>query len=152
MLTQQEISDYIEIATLSARYNFFADSGDGESYASLFTEDGAFDVVGNRTYRGRAELAACAATAANKTVHVTANPIVEVDGDEATQRCRLISCMRNADGSRNEFVNTGYYVDRLRRTSEGWRFVTRRAEVDLNAHELLTKLDVRDALAQIGYG
>lgn len=151
MLTQQEISDYIEICTLSARYNFFADSGNGESYAALFTDDGAFEVVGNRTYVGRAELSACAATAANKTIHVTANPIIEVDGDEATQRSRLISCMRNADGSRNEFVNTGYYVDRLRRTPQGWRFVTRRAEVDLNTDELLTKLDVRAALAQIGH-
>jgi uncharacterized protein (TIGR02246 family) len=149
MLDLQQISDYIEICTLSAQYNYLADAGDGEAYADLYTEDGYFEVVGNRVYRGRAELAACAATAANKTVHVTANPIIEVDGDTATQRSRLISCLRTPDGTRNEFVNTGYYIDVLRRTPAGWRFVSRRAEGDLNAPELLARLGVSEALAQI---
>jgi 3-phenylpropionate/cinnamic acid dioxygenase small subunit len=149
MYDVQWISDYLAIRDLSARYNYLADTGDGEGYAALFTEDGEFDVVGNRVYRGHAELAACAATAANKTVHVTADPIIEIDGDTARQRSRLISCLRTEDGSRNEFVNTGFYIDELRRTPAGWRFVRRRAEVDLNTEEMLVKLGVRDALAQI---
>jgi hypothetical protein len=149
MYDLQTISDYLEIRDLSARYNYFADTGDGEAYADLWTEDGEFEVVGNRTYRGRAELAACAATAAQRTVHVTADPLIEIDGDVARQRSRIISCLRTPEGDRNEFVNTGFYFDILHRTADGWRFHRRRAEVDLNTEEMLVKLGVRDALAEI---
>ena len=145
----QRISDILEIRDLCARYNYYADQGDGEAYAALYVEDGEFEVEGHGVYRGPAELAAVAATAAKRTVHVTADPIIEIDGDTATQRSRLISCMRTPDASRNEFVNTGYYVDTLRRTPRGWRIVRRKAELDLTAGQVLAKNNTIDALNEI---
>ena len=92
---------------LSARYNRLADLGDGESYSKLFTEDAEFEIVGNRVYRGRKEIAS-AASATKVTVHITMDPVIELNGDEATQRSRLITCYRALDISRNEFVATGW--------------------------------------------
>ena len=44
-----------------------------------------------------------------KPVHITTDPHIEVSGDTARQRCRLITCVRSADGSRNDLVNTGWF-------------------------------------------
>ncbi len=65
-------------------------------------------------------------------VHITSDPIIEVDGDEATQTCALLNIYRAADKSANEFVATGRYFDRLVRTPEGWRIKERRVVLDLD--------------------
>lgn len=139
MYDAQRTADYLEIQDLNARYNYYADTGDGESYAELFVEDGEFEVHGYRTFRGRAELAACCVAGGYRVVHVTMNPLIDVDGDVATQRVRLLSCTRVEDGSVNEFANSGFYFDVLRRTPQGWRFVRRKAVSDLDPALLLAK-------------
>lgn len=58
----QYLLDLDEIRRVSVLYNRYADASDGEAFASLFTEDGEFDIVGNRTYRGREEIASVCAT------------------------------------------------------------------------------------------
>ena len=144
----QTISDYLSIRDLCARYNRYADLGDGENYALLFTEDAEFTIAGNRTYRGRREIAeACNAT--NVTVHITTDPLIEFHGDAARQRSRMISCYRAQDGSRNEFVATGWYVDELKRTPEGWRFHRRRAELDLDIREVFRKMTITEAFERL---
>lgn len=144
----QQISDYLEIRDLSARYNRLADLGDGESYSKLFTQDAEFEIVGNRVYRGRKEIAS-AASATKVTVHITMDPVIELDEDEATQRSRLITCYRALDISRNEFVATGWYIDQLKRTSEGWRFFRRRCELDLDVSNVFEKMTIAGAFASL---
>jgi 3-phenylpropionate/cinnamic acid dioxygenase small subunit len=144
----QTISDYLSIRDLCARYNRYADVADGENYASLFTEDAEFHIVGNRIYRGHAEIAA-ACRATQVTGHITADPLIEFNGDTASQRSRIISAYRAPDCSRNEFVATGWYIDELKRTPEGWRFHRRRVELDLKIEEVFRKMTITDAFADI---
>jgi 3-phenylpropionate/cinnamic acid dioxygenase small subunit len=144
----QTISDYLSIRDLCARYNRYADLADGENYAELFTEDAEFHIVGNRVYRGRTEIAAaCAAT--QVTVHITTDPLMEFHGDTATQRSRTISVYRALDGSKNEFVASGWYIDELKRAPEGWRFFRRRVELDLKIDEVFRKMTISDSFADV---
>jgi hypothetical protein len=144
----QYVLDYIEIRDLAARYNRFADLADGENYAALFTLDGEFEIVGNRTYRGRDEIAsACNAT--QVTVHITCDPLIEIDGDRATQRSRLLAFFLATDGSANEFVSTGWYVDELVRTPDGWRFRRRRAQTDLRLDAVHERMSITAAFAAL---
>jgi len=140
----QFLSDYVEIRQLNALYNRLADAGDGEAYAQLFTEDAEFHIAGNQTYCGRKEIASAAA-ATKVTVHVTTEPEIEVDGDSATQRVRMMALYRAEDRSRNDFVSSGWYTDELKRTTDGWRYYRRRAEVDLELAEVLRKMGITEA-------
>jgi len=147
----QTLSDIAEIRQLNARYNRLADVGDGEGYAANFTEDAEFDIVGNRVYRGRTEIAS-AASATQVTVHVTTEPEIAVEGDMAQQRVRMLSVVRAPDGSRNEFVASGWYVDVLKRTSEGWRYHRRRVELDLKVQEVFRKMGISAAFEALAQG
>ncbi len=144
----QFLSDYVEIRQLNATYNRLADSGDGEAYAQLYTEDAEFHIAGNQTYYGRQEIASAAA-ATKVTVHVTTEPEIAIDGDTATQRVRMLSVYRAEDLSRNDFVASGWYVDELKRTADGWRYHRRRAELDLDIAEVFRKMTITDSFAAL---
>ena len=144
----QFLSDYVEIRQLNARYNRLADSGDGDAYAQMYTEDAEFHIVGNQTYCGREEIASAAA-ATKVTVHVTTEPEIEIDGDAATQRVRMLSVYRAEDLSRNDFVASGWYVDELKRTADGWRYYRRRAELDLDIAEVFLKMTITESFATL---
>lgn len=144
----QALSDIAEIRQLNASYNFDADRGDGEAYATHFTEDAEFEIAGNRVYRGRAEIAS-AASATTVTVHVTAEPQIELEGDTARQRVRMLSIVFDPASQRNEFVASGWYEDELRRTGEGWKFVRRRARLDLDIQQVLAKMGVTAAFDRL---
>ena len=135
----QDLLDYVAIRQLNARYNRLADAGEGTAYAECFTEDAEFTIVGNDTYVGRERIAQAAA-ATQVTVHVTTEPEIVIDGDTATQRVRMFSAYRAQDGSRNDFVATGLYIDELRRTSDGWLFFRRRCELDLDLAQVFEKM------------
>lgn len=147
----QELSDIAEIRQLNARYNRIADLGEGEAYAAHFTEDAEFEIIGNRIYRGREEIASAAAST-QVTVHVTAEPEIELNGDTATQRLRMLSVVRAPDGSRNEFVASGWYIDKLKRTKDGWLFHRRQAKLDLAIDKVFEKMGVADAFAKLAEG
>jgi len=147
----QYLSDYVAIRQLNALYNRYADIGDGEAYAGLYTEDAEFHIVGNRVYHGRAEIAP-AASATRVTVHVTTEPEIEIDGDVARQRVRMLSIYRAEDGSRNEFVASGWYIDELKRTAEGWRYHRRRVELDIPVSEVFRKMTISEQFAQLANG
>lgn len=64
------------------------------------------------------------------THHVTTDAVVEVDGDEAVQSCSFMLFARSEDSNDMVVLTTARYRDRLRRTSQGWRFVERVATTD----------------------
>ena len=150
----QQLSDRQDILDLTAQYNHLVDTGNAVCYAELFVPEGEFDVVGHVVYRGRDQLTGLIARADTagdlKPVHITTDHYIEVSGDTARQRCRLITCVRSTDGSRNDLVNTGWFHDELRRTPDGWRFVRRRAEVDLSISATFAKLGIDTALSGAG--
>ncbi len=135
----QYFSDYVAIRQLNATYNRYADLADGKSYSSLFTEDAEFNIVGEGIYVGREQIAArCNAT--TTAVHVTTEPELDIDGDSAQQRVRMLTVLQDGKGTRNEFVASGWYIDELKRTEEGWRYHRRRVELDLEINAVVAKV------------
>ena len=135
----QYLSDYVAIRQLNATYNRYADLADGKSYSSLFTEDAEFNIVGEGSYVGREQIAArCNAT--TTAVHVTTEPELDINGDIAQQRVRMLTVLQDGNGARNEFVASGWYIDELKRTEEGWRYHRRRVELDLDINAVLAKV------------
>ena len=135
----QYLSDYVAIRQLNAAYNRYADLADGKSYSNLFTEDVEFNIVGEGIYVGREQIAArCNAT--TTAVHVTTEPELDINGDIAQQRVRMLTVLQDGNGARNEFVASGWYIDELKRTEEGWRYHRRRVELDLDINAVLAKV------------
>ncbi len=147
-LDLEYLSSYVEIRQLNATYNRLADDGDGDAYSLLFTEDAEFNIVGNRIYRGRKEIAS-AASATKVAVHITTEPELEVTGRLAKQRVRMLTFYRAPDGVQNDFVATGWYIDELKHTDEGWRYYRRRVELDLKIDKVLEKMTVKEAFDKL---
>lgn len=128
------LADEREILRLNARYNWACYDRDPDTYADCFVEDGVYESgdSGGRNC-GRQELRQGIINAKNSTWlmgHVTADSVIDVDGDDATQKVFVLLYRReSADGS-NEFFASGRYSDRLRRTADGWRFVHRTSYID----------------------
>jgi uncharacterized protein (TIGR02246 family) len=126
----QTLLDRSAIAELTAHYNDAFDANDGGRFAGTFVADGEMLLNGASLARGADALAALAARPAG-TVHYTTDAIVEVDGDRATQRCRLLLCHLPRDARELRLDSSGSYADELVRTAEGWRFVRRAATLDV---------------------
>ena len=135
----QYLSDYVAIRQLNAKYNRYADLADGVSYSNLFTSDAEFNIVGEGIYIGREQIAArCNAT--TTAVHVTTEPELDINGDTARQRVRMLTVLQDGKGTRNEFVASGWYDDELIRTEEGWRYHRRTVVLDLDVNTILEKI------------
>ena len=65
-----------------------------------------------------------------RTRHITANPIIELDGETARVRS-VYTVFQQAPDSGAETIISGRYHDTLRRIDGRWRFVERRFLVDL---------------------
>ncbi|MAG30965.1 MAG: hypothetical protein CL908_08755 [Deltaproteobacteria bacterium] len=63
-------------------------------------------------------------------LHVVSNILLEIDGDDARSRCYFYAPMGRAkpDGSQFVIMNGGRYIDRLKRTADGWRIIERTCE------------------------
>ncbi len=123
------LEDRFAIQDLVARYNTAIDSGDAETWASMFTPDGTFE-SGGRVHQGTDALTTFARGFAERLAgsrHWNNNMIVEGDGDEATLRCYLL-LMRAG-----QVVTSAQYQDTLRRVDGQWRFASRRVVPDAQA-------------------
>lgn len=118
------------IRELTARYNLAADNHDLDAYADCFVADGAFEIIGLARLQGPDALKAMIGALDFPTLHVTADAVIDVDGDSATQRCAFMLFARKADGNDLIVLTTARYEDRLTRTADGWRFVERIATTD----------------------
>jgi ketosteroid isomerase-like protein len=126
----QALEDALEIANLKATYVNGADGGwtfnprssDAEAIVPLFAQDGAW----HSDSQGRAEGHAAIRKAWEKfsesmpfAFHTISNPIIRVDGDNATGEWHLF--MRGTDAKGQEFWSAGIYQDEFVRTPDGWR-------------------------------
>jgi hypothetical protein len=62
--------------------------------------------------------------------HVTADSVVEIDGDLAHQKVFVVLYRRESAHGENAFFATGTYQDVLRRTVDGWKYVHRLSTID----------------------
>jgi 3-phenylpropionate/cinnamic acid dioxygenase small subunit len=130
-LSLQEISDRVEINDLLTRYTRAIDTKDFELLDTCFTPDAFVDYTSSGGIKGgypevRAWLAKALAPFP-AMMHFVGNSSVELDGDEARTRTYLINPMAVSTngGSSHAFTVCAHYVDKLVRTSEGWRIAER---------------------------
>jgi uncharacterized protein (TIGR02246 family) len=121
-----------EIRDLLLAFANGLDDKDWAAYASTFTEDGVFEILGQRRV-GRAEIAAGPErdlTSFDRTQHFSTNHLIAVDGDAATARSYLLGVhLPRADQPDVHTDIGGCYHCTCLRTDEGWRFTHVRLEV-----------------------
>ena len=122
-------------------YAHAMDGGDESAWVDCFTADAVFDVVevvgGRRVHReeGRGDLARYVAGYPKPPrfrKHVIVDPLVDVDGDEASVAAYWLLLERHDDDGTPVVAAFGRYRDRLVRSpSDGrWRIADRFAEVE----------------------
>jgi hypothetical protein len=130
----QRIADERDILRLNALYNWACYDRDPDAYADCFVADGAYESrnSGSRN-EGREQLRQGIIGAKNSAWlmgHVTADSVIDVDGDEASQKVFVLLYRRENGDGENEFFASGTYSDTLRRTPDGWRYVRRTSFID----------------------
>jgi ketosteroid isomerase-like protein len=126
-----ELHSAEEIRNLLVRYGLYLDQKDFDGYVSLFTDDGVLHApLGSATgpENIRAMLAGVLGPI-NAGFHIYANPLIEVDGDNATSMSRF-SYVQNIEGQLPELRLVGHYDDVLRRDDGRWRFARRKITID----------------------
>ena len=140
---QISYEDRSEILDLIARYGQYFDSGNGEAYASLFTEDGELNYPGEQvngprgSVKGRKSLSDFAAGVGQRRglkkvgIHHLGNTIlVKVAPDRMRARTPVLT--GELDATRTyaaAFNGYGVYEDDLVKTADGWRFQKRTGNI-----------------------
>lgn len=134
MLSQQAISDRLEIQDLCYRYADLIDAKRFDELASeVFTEDAHIDYsVFGGSVGGVGETIEFLKQALTEAAfpahqHLNANIRIELAGDEARGRvmCFNPQEMSLPGGGTQLFMLGLWYVDRYRRTDVGWRIASR---------------------------
>jgi ketosteroid isomerase-like protein len=130
--------DKLEIRELIERSVRAIDDQDASGLAELFEEDGVLQLAGT-VFAGREALRAMfrdrpspgAWTQPGRLLvqpggmHLTGNPVITVDGDDATAETDMVTLERGDDG-RTKITLLARYRDRLRRADDGaWRLRSR---------------------------
>lgn len=132
----QALEDREEILKLKARYVNYNDGGwkgpthtDPKAVSEMFTEDGVWDGRPSTPYaEGREQIRQIFENfgVVPFIVHYVTNPLIEVDGDEATGHWHAMVTMTVPGGE--AVWSLGMYHEQYVRTPEGWRFRTMRFE------------------------
>ena len=137
MLSQQEISDRLEIQDLVFHYADLVDSKQIEALRSdVFTADAHIDYsamggsVGNVDETLEFLKASLTDELFPASQHLNANVQIQVNGDSASGRvmCFNPMVMAMGEGETQTILMGLWYVDEYRRTDAGWR-ISRREEV-----------------------
>ncbi len=133
-MSQQEISDRLEIEELLVRYSHAVDTQDWDAFEKVFTEDAVIDYTEMGGPRGtvketRAFLESVMPTFSNYQ-HMVSNTVLELRGDEARGRtiCFNPMVVDRGDGETHVFFCGLWYRDLLVRTPDGWRIKDRYEE------------------------
>lgn len=122
----QWLVDRAAVSDLLVDFARALDDQDWDGYAANYTDDGVLDIAPTISHTGRTGLADFVAGSLGRyagTHHISSNHSIRIDGDTATTRSYLLAGhvfdatepQRHADGA-------GWYLCRLRRTADGWRF------------------------------
>jgi hypothetical protein len=66
-----------------------------------------------------------------QTLHVVANILIEIDGPKANVESYIYAIHRSkSDGSMNDMIGAGRYLDHLERRNDVWRIAERKVIVD----------------------
>jgi len=117
--------DMFAVQEVLALYNWHFDAGDGDSWASLWTEDGEFGRGGESVpTQGRKALAALVKgafeTYGGGIRHHTTDIIAAYDGDQDTVQAKAHLLVTHW-GDKAKFFGATHAKLKLVRTSEGWK-------------------------------
>jgi len=134
------LEDLEAIRALLADYRRHLDGKDFEAYASLFAREGEFIAGENDTIRAQGPEAIFALVDGMRgtlltdqggdDVHVAVNETIELDGDRATATSTWVYLIRG-EGDLPEVSKIGHYEDLLTREDGSWKFLRRRAPMDI---------------------
>jgi 3-phenylpropionate/cinnamic acid dioxygenase small subunit len=133
-LSLQEISDRMEIQDLLYHYADLIDSQQLDALREVFTADAHIDYSAFGGTVGDLESTIAflkeSLPVFSNTQHLNANVQISVKGDEGEGRIMCFNPMEMPLGGeeRQVFMLGLWYVDRYRRTSDGWRICARREE------------------------
>jgi len=119
--------DEAAIRRLLAEYCHCYDDRRRDDFASLFTEDAVFVVMGRST-AGRAAIRDTIGTQAPDQPpgqHVTYNTVIDVDDDGTSARAWTDFCYLKRDDGTLSISTAGRYHDHLVREPDRWRFARR---------------------------
>lgn len=121
-------SDREALMDLLARHAQLTDDGKWETRVELYTEDGEFTSLDGVTRAGRDQLREAFSATAGRLVgkHITANTVLEVDGDRASGWTDYAFFLVTDQGI--SVASVGRYHDQFVRGPAGWRFRSRRIE------------------------
>lgn len=134
MLSQQEMSDRLEIQDLLARYCDAIDARDWDVLDDVFTVDAIIDYTEAGGARGNLQETKSYLDKALKLFsgmqHMLGLPLIKVSGDSATSRTTLFNPMViERERAPHVFFVGLWYRDTLIRTEAGWRIQTRHEEL-----------------------
>jgi hypothetical protein len=124
------VQDYMEIEQLYAKYNHAIDSGDADTWAATFTEDGVFNTrfAGTEQLKGFIKLWREKMDGANRR-HWNSNLKLDATPEGVNGAVYLI--LYNVGVKPVAIASTGMYADTLVKTKAGWRFKTRVVKGDV---------------------
>ncbi|CAH0990193.1 hypothetical protein SIN8267_00285 [Sinobacterium norvegicum] len=133
MLSLQEMSDRLELQALVVDYATAIDEQDFDALDEIFTEDASIDytamggIAGNLTEIKQFLTQAMPFFTAFQ--HLNGNHKLEVTGDTATGKVMCLNPMvvPVEEGEQVMFLGL-WYIDKYRRTKDGWRISERREE------------------------
>jgi hypothetical protein len=149
------VEDHEALRQLVATYGPAVDSGHAEIAASLWSDDGVFDVVPWFELVGHEQIAGMVSGPGHQSViesgcgHVLTAPRLTVDGDEAQGWNYAFHIRWDGDAERFWIARLSANEWHFRRGTEGWR-VVRRTNVNLDGDERPREILGRAAAQPIG--
>lgn len=132
-VTLEELADRLSIERLLYRYARMVDFRQWQLFDQVFAKDAVCDYVSSGGIKGSAREVmdwldrALAPWPTN--IHAVTNVEIEFDAERrsAGSTCYFVAPMARGEMGRDQHVitNSGLYVDRVRKTAEGWRIVER---------------------------
>lgn len=112
-----------EIVRLKYAYCHHLDHGNVEAFMDLFTDDARFEVPNYGSGRGREAIRNFVTHVRDNDlpllVHMATNPVIEIDGDEATGLWYYIVLIDDGDSDRS--WGQGRWEDKYRRVDGTWK-------------------------------